>query len=136
MTAYKLVQATCYKREEERKLRPASTLDALACSSPPQLKPIFQVVFTIVGRGRLYERGLAEHGAGLEIIRIPFCRGCVETRKGRLPALGILGRVAQGLVDTAGATGRGLGVRLRAHFGQCRGGLVVFVHRRGPMFVG
>jgi hypothetical protein len=37
----------------------ASTHIALACSSPPQLEPIFQVVFTIIGRGRLYEYGLA-----------------------------------------------------------------------------
>ncbi len=51
----------------------------------------------------------------------------METRKGRLPALSILGCVTHGLVDMAGATGRGLGVfwnrslhRLRARFGQCR----------------
>jgi hypothetical protein len=79
---------------------------------------------------------IGENAIDIHRMHIPFYRGCMEIRKRQLPALRIFGRDAQGLFDIAGAAGRGLGViwnpskhRLRVHFGQCRGGSVVFVHR-------
>jgi hypothetical protein len=85
---------------------------------------------------------VGENAIDLHRMHIPFYRGCMEMRKRQLPALGIFGRVAQGLVGNAGAAGRGLGViwnrsehRFRVHFGQCRGGSVVSVHRHGAGIV-
>jgi hypothetical protein len=84
---------------------------------------------------------VSENAIDLHAMHIPLYGGCMEERKRRLPALRMFGRSAQGPVDVARAADSGLGVFWntfwnrsehghRAHFGQRRGGSIVFVHRR------
>jgi hypothetical protein len=81
---------------------------------------------------------VSENAIDLHTMHIPLYGGCMEQRKRRLPALRMF---VQGPVDIARAAGSGLGVycntfwnrsehRLRAHYGQRRGGLIVVVHMR------
>jgi hypothetical protein len=85
----------------------------LLCTAEELIERAALVAHRMLRRGR----GIVDLGVNaiyLHGMHTPSYGGCVEMRKRRLPALSVLGReywrVAQVLVNVAGAAGRGLGV--------------------------